>query len=126
MPIEIDYANMLENALLESYAVTKEQITIMYNKYRWYYDQKAKAKPLKVHSYCMLLNPLLITQSEFSAKHIQAWLPLYRIEKVFTDSNYIIRKVGTVFTQCGHRIRLRPIVPQYEMSDNPDVSPDHF
>ena len=126
MPTEIDYVNELQNALLESYAVTKERLTTMYNKYRWYYDQKAKAKPLKVHSYCMLLNPLLCSQSDFSVKHLQAWLPLYRIEKVLTDSNYIIRKVGTVFTQCVHRIRLRPIVPQYEVNDIPDVSPDQF
>ena len=34
-----------------------------------------------------------------------------------TKSNYLIRKVGTPYTQCVHRIRLRPIKPNYEVED---------
>ena len=68
----------------------------------------------------------LTTQSEFSSKFLPIWLPLYRVEQVLTNSNYIIRKVGTHFTQCVHRIRLRPVVPQYQIEDLVDVNPVNF
>ena len=42
---------------------------------------------------------------------------LYRIEKILTNSNYIICKVGTNYTQCVHRIRLRPVTPQGRIDD---------
>ena len=51
---------------------------------------------------------------------------MYRVEQVLTNSNYIIRKVGTHFTQCVHRIRLRPVVPQYQIEDLVDVNPVNF
>ena len=72
----------------------------MYNKHRAYYDCKAEAKPLALFSYCLLFNPKLMTQSDFASKSLPIWLPLYRIEKILTNSNYIIRKVGTNYTQC--------------------------
>ena len=37
--------------------------------------------------------------------------------KILTNSNYIIRKVGTNYTQCVHRIRLRPVEPQGRVDD---------
>ena len=126
IPLTFDYVNELQNALVESYAVTKERLSQMYHKYRWYYDAKAKAKPLELYSHCLLLNPLLTSQSDFASKHLQVWLPLYRVEKVLTKANYIIRKVGTLFTQCVHRIRIRPITPQFPVDDLPDVSPEQF
>ena len=43
-----------------------------------------------------------------------------------TNSNYIIRKVGTNFTQCVHRIRLRAVSPQYQVDDLSDIDPDNF
>ena len=42
---------------------------------------------------------------------------MYRIEQVLANSNYIIRKVGTNYTQSVHRIRLRLVVPQYQVDD---------
>ena len=81
-------------------------LVTMYHKYRSYYDDKAEAKPLELFSYCLLLNPRLVNQSDLSHKAVQIWLPLYKVEKVLTNSNYLIRKVGTPFTQCVHRIRL--------------------
>ena len=45
------------------------------------------------------------------------WLPFYRIEKILTNSNSIIRKLGTNYTQCVHRIRLRPVTPQGRIDD---------
>ena len=58
-----------------------------------------------------------MTQSDFSAKSCTIWLSLYKIEKVLTKSYYLIRKIGTPYTQCVHRIRLRPITPNYDVED---------
>ena len=71
------------------------------------------------------MNPKLTEQSAFSPKLIQKCLALYRIEKVLTDSNYLIRKVGTIFTQNLQRIRLRPITPQYCVDDIADINPQN-
>ena len=67
-----------------------------------------------------------MTQSDFSSKFLPIWLPLYRVESVLTNSNYIIRKVDTNFTQCVHRIRLRTVSPQYQVDDLSDTNPDDF
>ena len=45
------------------------------------------------------------------------WTGFYRIEKVLTRSNYLIRRVNTNFTQIVHRVRLKPIKPQYKVED---------
>ena len=67
-----------------------------------------------------------MNQSDFGYKSMTVWLPLYRIERVLTISNYLIRKVGTLFTQCVHRIRLRPYTPNVKPSDLDDIDPDKF
>ena len=46
---------------------TKLKLTEMYNKYRAYYDCQVEAKPLALFSYCLLLNPKLMTQSDFAS-----------------------------------------------------------
>ena len=112
-----EYVIALQDAMNKKFSETKFKLTEMYNKYRAYYDCKAEAKPLALFSYCLLLNPKLMTQSDFASKSLPIWLPLYRIEKILTNSNYIIRKVGTNYTQCVHRIRLRPVTPQGRIDD---------
>ena len=59
-------------------------------------------------------------------KSLTKWIPLYRVEQVLTNSNYIVRKVGTNYTQCVHRIRLRPITPQYQIEDLAHIHPNNF
>ena len=59
-------------------------------------------------------------------KSLTKWLPLYCVETVLTHSNYIIRKVGLNYTQCVHRIRLRPIQPQYNVEDLSTINPSNF
>ena len=54
------------------------------------------------------------------------WLPLYRIEKILTNSIYIFRKVGTNYTQCVHRIRLRPVTPQGRIDDLTVINFENF
>ena len=58
-----------------------------------------------------------MTQSDFAAKSCTIWLSLYKNEKFLTNSNYLIRKIGTPYTQCVHRKRLRPITPNYDVED---------
>ena len=57
---------------------------------------------------------------------MHVWIPLYRVEKLLTNSIYLIRKVGTNLTQCLHRIRLRPYGPTEAPIDLEDISPDNF
>ena len=121
-----EYVIALQDAMLQQFAETKDKLIVMYNKYRSYYDFKAEAQPLKQHSFCLLLNPKLTTQSEFTSKFLPIWLPLYRVEKVLTNCNYIIRKINTNYTKCVHRIRLRPIVPQYSIEDLSDINWENF
>ena len=64
-----------------------------------------------------MLNPSLLTQSDFAAKSTTIWLSLYSVEKILTKSNFLVRKNGTPYTQCVHRIRLRPITPNYQVED---------
>ena len=87
--------------------------------------KKVAAKPLVPSQHCLLLNPTLLTQSDFAAKSAKIWLSLYKVEKVLTNSNYLIRKIGTPYTQCVHRIRLRPISPKFEVDDI-SVTPQEF
>ena len=48
------------------------------------------------------------------------------MEKVLTDSNYIIRKLNTNYTQCVHRIRLKPIKPIETPEDLEVINPTNF
>ena len=121
-----EYVFALQDAMKKKFSDTQQKLTDMYNKHRTYYDYKAEAKPLSLFSYCLLLNPKLMTQSDFASKSLPIWLPLYRIEKNLTNSNYIIREVGTNYTQCVHRIRLRPITPQSRIDDIPVIAFENF
>ena len=86
-------------------------------KYRAYYDCKSQAKPVALFSHCFLVNPKLITHSEFASKSLPIWLPLYLFERILTNSNCILRKFGMNYTQCVHRVRLRPLTPQGRIVD---------
>ena len=109
--VNSDFVNELQDAMMQKFGENKEKLTTAYLKYKKYYDQKASAKPIPEKSFCLLLNPKLLEQSTVIASQVQKWLPLYKVEKALTDSNYIIRKVNTNYTQCVHRIRLKPIKP---------------
>ena len=57
---------------------------------------------------------------------MQILLPLYRVEKVYTTSNYLIRKTGTNYTQVVHRMRLRPYEPQENVEDISPIDKKQF
>ena len=117
MEPNFDFVENQQDALNEKYAENKENLIKKFHKYRNYFDRKTNASPLKKHSYCLLLNPKLTLQNDFAAKSLQIWLPLYRVEKVYTTSNYLIRKTGTNYTQVVHRMMLRPYEPQESVED---------
>ena len=121
-----EYTTDVKRNLVDLNFAVRENALISYHKYRTLYDSKANADPLKLHSYCYLLNPKLTTQNMTTGKHLTKWLPLYRVEKVLTNMNYIVRKTETHNTQCVHRIRLRPIVPQTTVRDVRHVNPQKF
>ena len=123
---DADFVTALQDAMLKKFKETKDNIVSSYHRYRGYYDQKALAQPLVLHSFCLLLNPLLTNQSDNRNKSLQVWLPLYRVEKVLTNSNYIVRKVGTNHTQCVHRIRLRSIRPQHQPENVDPIDTTQF
>ena len=126
LELTTDTVTAIQDRMSDLLRRTKDNVVIAYLKYRQYYDEKAKAQPLKRKSYCLLLNPKMVTQGDPLNKSKTKWIPLYQVEKVLTYSNYLVRKVGTCFTQCVHRIRLRPVTPQYEVEDIEDVSPEMF
>ena len=75
----------------------------------------------------------IATQSERTQFTKMKWIGLYRIQKVLSDNNYLIRKINTNKTQCVHRIRLRKYVPHETVPDihqshdifpDPDAKPD--
>ena len=59
-------------------------------------------------------------------KQQSRWIPLYRVEKLLTIANYIVRKTNTNYTQCIHRMRLRPVKPQCQVEDLEHVDPENF
>ena len=107
--VNSDFVSQLQDAMLQKFGENKQILLDPYQRYRSYYDQKAEAEPLKLYSHCLQLNPRLTGQNDLNQKAVQAWLPRYRVEKVLISSNYIIRKTGTNYTQCVHRLQLRPI-----------------
>ena len=115
-----------QHAMDKKFTETNFKLTEMYSKHRAYYDCKTEAKPLAVFSYCLLLNPKLMKQSDFASKSLAIGLPLYRIEKILSNSNYILRKVGTNDTQYVHRIRLRPVTLQRRFDDLPVINFEKF
>ena len=72
------------------------------------------------------MNPKLVEQSTVFVFQVQKWLPLYKGEKVLTNSNYIIQKVNTNYRQCVHCIRLKPIKPSETPQDHELVTPAIF
>ena len=118
----------MQDSLLELFSHSKSRLLDADHKNRTYYVKKTAAEPLVPKQYCLLLNPLLMTQNDFAAKSCTIWLSLYKITKVLTKSNYLIRKIGTPYTQCVHRIGLRPITPNYDVKDisvtQQDFKPD--
>ena len=88
-----------------------------YKKYKAYYARNARAQPLKVNDFVFLLDPKYDSQKRKEDFKSFIWKQPYKVMKVLSDSNYIIRKVGTHKTQCVHRMRLRHFKPEFNIDD---------
>ena len=123
---QYDYISDIQSKMATLFSQTKENLVNSLNKYREYYDRKAKAAPLKLHYYCMLLSPKFSTEHEKMSNLECKWTALFRIEKVLTRSNYLIRRVNTNNTKIVHRVRLKPIKPQYKIQDLQNIDEKLF
>ena len=82
---DADFVIALQDVMLEIIKEAKDNIVSSYHRYRGYFDQKALAQPLVLHSFCLFVNPLAKYQSDNRNKSLQVWLPLYRVEMVLTN-----------------------------------------
>ena len=94
-----------------------DNITSAYHKYKAYYDRKEQGQPLKVNDFVFLLHLRYDSQRCKEVFKTFHWKGPYKVLKVLSDSNYIIRKVGTHKTQCVHRMRLRLFKPEFPSND---------
>ena len=109
-----DYIADVQSKMSTLFVQNKEALLKSFNKYRYYYDRKAKAVPLKVAEYCLLLCPKLSNEHENISNMQCKWMALYKVEKLLTRSHYLIRKIETNHTQVVHRVRLKL---QYTVQD---------
>ena len=121
-----DCIKEIQDKTTELFASVKENLIHSYLKYKKYYDRKANASPLKEQTYCLILDPKCTTQMATMNKQQSRWIPMYRVEKIHTNANYIVRNVNTNYTQCVHRMRLRPIKPQHKIQDLESIDPRNF
>ena len=70
-----------------------------------------------MNEFVFLLDPKYDSQRSKEEFKIFHWKGPYKVMKVLSDSNYIIRKVGTHKTQCVHRMRLRLFKPEFPIDD---------
>ena len=121
-----EFITTLHSSMSELFSNAREHVLQSYLKYKSYYDRKCAATPLQLYSYCLLLDPKITNPNQSFEKQQTKWLPLYRVEQIISNNNYIVRKVGTNSTQCVHRIRLRPIKPKYQVNDIETIDPNNF
>ena len=88
-------------------------------KYKAYYDRKANASKLRKADYVFILQPKADHQGSKIPFRDFHWIGPYIIEKVLTNNNYLVRKIGTHKTQILHRMRLRQFTPRQPPSDIP-------
>ena len=70
-----------------------------YIKYKDYYDRKTNATQLKKADYVYVLQPKADHQGSKIPFTEFRWTGPYFFEKVLTNNNYLVRKIGTKKTQ---------------------------
>ena len=89
-----------------------------YIKIKRYYDEKAKASPLKEKDYCFILQPKADHQGSKIPFPDFRWIGPYLVEKVSPNNKYVVRRPNTNKTQILRRIRLRKYNPEKPPEDN--------
>ena len=101
----------------EKYKNNAWNIFEAYQKYKAYYDRKAKAQPLNVGDYVYLLDPRQQAQADKTPFRTSIWDGPFKVVKALSHSNYIVRRTETHRTQCVHRMRLRKFIPHDKIPD---------
>ena len=106
-----------------------------YIKYKAHYDKKANASKLKEADYVYVLQPKADHQGSIIPFTEFRWMGPYIVEKVLSNNNYLVRKIGTDKTQVLHRMRMRQFTPRQppanirvkpqEYKPDPEVSINH-
>ncbi len=79
----------------EIHNIARKKSIVNFQKYRSYYDRKAKASPLEKDDFCFLPHPKITKHNDFTANAECNWLGLFKVVKKLTHSNYLVRKVNT-------------------------------
>ena len=106
-----------------------------YIKYKAYYDKQANASKIEKADYVYILQPKADHQGSKIPFTEFRWIGPYIIEKVLSNNNYLVRKIGTNKTQVLHRMRIRQFTPRQPPADitvkpqeyksDPEVSLNH-
>ena len=106
-----------------------------YIKYEIYYDRKANASKFKPADYVYVFQTKVAYQGRTIPFMKIRWILPYNTEKVLTNNNYAIRKIGTNKMQVFHRMRLRQLthrqlspdlhITPHDWKVHPDVSNKH-
>ena len=91
-----------------------------YLKYKYYYDRKAKAAPLKEKAYCFVLQPKADSQASKVPFREYTWIGLFVVQTVLSNDSYIVRRLNTNKTQILYCIRLKKFVPNAPLEDKYD------
>ena len=122
----------------QKYKDTRAHVFEAFHKYKNYYDRNASAQPLEVVDYVFLLNLKYQTKSDKTQFKTLLQNGPYKVTKVLTLSNTIIRKTGTHKTKCLHCMQPRRVISDKNVPDiqvdkhqfyqDPDTidEPDHF
>ena len=113
---ETDFTKLIDQ-VNEKYKQVSNNILQANRKYKRCYDRETQASPLKVYDFVFLLNPKITDQSDKIAFNNFNWEGPFKVVKVLTNFNYVIRKVDTLRTQCVHRMRLRLFIPNTPIQD---------
>ena len=99
---------------------TKKNIMQSCLKYKDYYDQKAKAAPLKEKDYCFVLQPKAASQASKIPFREYMWIDPFVVQTVLSNDNYFVRRLNTNKMQILNRITLKKFVPNAPLEDKYD------
>ena len=89
---------------------TKKNMMQFYLEYKEYYNQKAKAAPLKQNDCCFILQPIADHQGSKIPFRDYRWTGPYIVKKSYRTKT-TVRKLNSNKTHFLHRIRLRKYDP---------------
>ena len=77
------------------YAKTIKNVMHSFNKYKRYFNKRAKASPSKEKDYCLKIQPNADHHGSKIPFHDFRWIGPYLVENFLPNRNYIVRKPNT-------------------------------